>query len=67
VWHLYVKQQTRYESRYFFKFLPVKKVDELAVTSNKLSNNLAGLVASGLWPDVARRLPVGPSGQSESS
>jgi hypothetical protein len=30
------------------------------ITSNKLINNLEGLVTSGLWPDMACGLPVAP-------
>jgi hypothetical protein len=41
-----------------FKDLVVNKINELVVTSNKLTNYLAGLGRSGLGPDVARRLPV---------
>jgi hypothetical protein len=35
-------------------------MNELVVTSNKLTNNFAGLVASGLGPDVASGPPVLP-------
>jgi hypothetical protein len=44
----------------FFKSFAVRKINELAVTSNKLTNNFAGLITSGLGPDVARGPPVGP-------
>jgi hypothetical protein len=43
----------------FFRILRSEKNNELVVTSNKLTNNFAGLVTSGLRPDVARRPPVG--------
>jgi hypothetical protein len=43
-----------------FKHFRMKKVNEFVVTSNKLTNNFAGLVTSGLGPDVARRPPVAP-------
>jgi hypothetical protein len=33
-----------------FKFFGVRKINEPVVTSNKLTNNLAGLVISGLGP-----------------
>jgi hypothetical protein len=42
----------------FFTFFGVNKTNELAVTSNKLTNNFEGLVTSGLWPDVACGQPV---------
>jgi hypothetical protein len=45
-------------NRDFFKSFAVKKINELAATSNKLTNNFAGLVTNGLGPDVARELPV---------
>jgi hypothetical protein len=45
--HLYVKQQTR-----------GYKVNGFMINSNKLINNLEGLVTSGLWPDMACGLPV---------
>jgi hypothetical protein len=35
-----------------------KKINELAVTSNKLTENFAGLVTSGTEPGVARKPPV---------
>jgi hypothetical protein len=35
-------------------------VHELAVTGYKLTNNFAGLITSGLRPDLARETPVGP-------
>jgi hypothetical protein len=43
----------------FFKPFGAKKINELAVTSNKLTNNFPALITSGLEPDVACRLPVG--------
>jgi hypothetical protein len=43
---------------FFFRSFGVKKINELAVTSNKLTNNFAGLVRSGLGPDLARGPPV---------
>jgi hypothetical protein len=45
---------------FFFKFLGVKKLNEPVVTGNKLKHNFAGLITSGLGPNVARRPPVGP-------
>jgi hypothetical protein len=44
----------------FFKLLGEMKINELVVTSNKLTNNFAGLVTSGLRPDVALGPPVLP-------
>jgi hypothetical protein len=44
----------------FFKSFGIKKINELVVTCNKLTNNFVGLFASGLRPDVARGGPVGP-------
>jgi hypothetical protein len=41
-----------------FKSFGVKKINELVVTSNKLTNNFASLVTNGLGPDVARGPPV---------
>jgi hypothetical protein len=41
-------------------YFAVKKINELVVTSNKLRNNLAGLVTSGLRPDLVRGPPVLP-------
>jgi hypothetical protein len=43
---------------FFFTSFGIKKINEPAVTSNKLTNNFAGLVASGLGTDVARGQPV---------
>jgi hypothetical protein len=43
----------------FFKSFGVKKINELVVTSNKLTNNVAGLVSGGLGLDVARGPSVG--------
>jgi hypothetical protein len=58
VWHLYVKQQTRKESRFVIS-LGSNKINELIVSSNKLTNNLAGLVTSFLESGVACGPPVG--------
>jgi hypothetical protein len=44
----------------FFKSFRVKKINERVVTRNKLTNNFTGLITTGLGPDVASRLPVGP-------
>jgi hypothetical protein len=44
----------------FFKFFGVKKMNEVIVSSNELTNSFAVLVTGGLGPDVARRSPVGP-------
>jgi hypothetical protein len=44
----------------FLKSFGVQKINELVVTVNKLTNHFAGLVISGLGPDVARGPPVGP-------
>jgi hypothetical protein len=44
----------------FFKSLGVKKVNELAATSNKLTNHFTGTATSGLGPGVDRELPVAP-------
>jgi hypothetical protein len=38
----------------------VKTINELVVTSNKLTNNFVGLVTSGIEPDLARGPPVAP-------
>jgi hypothetical protein len=43
----------------FFKSFGVEKINELVVTSYKLTNNFAGLITNGLGPDVARGPPVG--------
>jgi hypothetical protein len=40
-----------------FKSFGVKKINELVATSNKLTNNFAGLITSGLGLDVARGPP----------
>jgi hypothetical protein len=40
----------------FFKYFGENKIKKLAAISNKLKNNLAGLVTSGLGPDVAHSL-----------
>jgi hypothetical protein len=34
--------------------------NEFAVTTNKITNNFAGFITSGLGLDVSHRLPVGP-------
>jgi hypothetical protein len=44
----------------FFKSFGENKINELVATGNRLTNNLVGLVTSGLWPDVVRGPPVGP-------
>jgi hypothetical protein len=41
-----------------FKYFGVNKINETAVTTKKLTNNFAGLVSSGLRPDVASRPPA---------
>jgi hypothetical protein len=38
-----------------FKSFGMKEINELVVTSKKLTNNRAGLFTSGLGPDVAPR------------
>jgi hypothetical protein len=43
-----------------FKSFRVKKMNELIVTSNKLTNNFVGLLTSSLRPDVVRGPLVGP-------
>jgi hypothetical protein len=43
----------------FFKSFGVKKIIQFAVTTNKLTNNFADLVTSGLGSDVACGPPVG--------
>jgi hypothetical protein len=43
----------------FLKFFRAKKINELVVTNNKLTNDFSGLVTSGLRPDVAHGPPVG--------
>jgi hypothetical protein len=43
-----------------FLYLRAQKINELVVTSKKLTNNFAGLVTAGLGPDMARGPPVGP-------
>jgi hypothetical protein len=43
----------------FFKSIGAKKINELVVTGNELTNNFEGLVTSGLWPDVAHGQKVG--------
>jgi hypothetical protein len=45
---------------FFFRSFEENKINELVVTSNKLTNDFVGLVTSGLGPDVARGWPVGP-------
>jgi hypothetical protein len=44
----------------FFKSFSEKKINELVIASNKLTNSFAGLVTSGLGLNVACRPPVGP-------
>jgi hypothetical protein len=44
---------------FFYKSFRVNKLNELVVTSNKLTNNFAGLVTSYLGSDMARGPPVG--------
>jgi hypothetical protein len=44
----------------FFRSFRVKKVNELVVSNNKLTNNFMVLVTTGLGLDVACRPPVGP-------
>jgi hypothetical protein len=39
---------------FFFKSFEVKKINKFVITSNKLTNNFAGLVTSGLGPDATR-------------
>jgi hypothetical protein len=41
-----------------FLVLGENKINELAITSNKITNNFTGLVTSGLGPDVARGPPT---------
>jgi hypothetical protein len=41
------------EIRMIFKSFAAKKINELAVTSNKFANNFADLVTNDLGPDVA--------------
>jgi hypothetical protein len=41
-------------------FFSNSSTNELVVTSNKLTNNFAGLVTSDLAPDETRGPPVGP-------
>jgi hypothetical protein len=43
----------------FFKSFRGKNINEDVGTSNQLTNNFAGLVTSGLGPDVAFGPPVG--------
>jgi hypothetical protein len=50
--YLYVKQFSNPSKQ--------EKINELVVTSNKLTDNFAGLITSGLGPDVARGPPVVP-------
>jgi hypothetical protein len=42
-----------------FKSFGVKKTNGIVVTCNKLTNNFAGLLTSGLGLDMARRPPDG--------
>jgi hypothetical protein len=46
------------ESRFFSKSFGVRKINELVLTSNKLTNNFADLVTSGPGPGVAHGSPV---------
>jgi hypothetical protein len=47
------------KDQYFFSNPPeLRKQDKPAVTSNKLTNNFAVLITSGLEPDVARGQPT---------
>jgi hypothetical protein len=41
-----------------FNSFGVNKINELVVTGNRLTNNFAGLITSGLGLDVARGPPV---------
>jgi hypothetical protein len=41
------------------KSFGVKKINKLVVTGNRLTYDFAGLVTSGLGPDVTRGPPVG--------
>jgi hypothetical protein len=43
---------------FFIKFFGVKKINELVVTGEKLTNNTAGMVTSVIGPDVACGPPV---------
>jgi hypothetical protein len=43
-----------------YKSYKIRKINELTVTSNKSTDNFAGLLTSGLKPDVTRGPPVGP-------
>jgi len=56
---LYVRQQTKHESRFLLKSFGAKEVNELVVTSNKLTN-FADLITRDLGPDVARGPPAEP-------
>jgi hypothetical protein len=61
MWHLCAKQQTRYcKNHNFFKSFRVKNINELVITSDKLTNNFMGLVTNGLGSDMASKPPVGP-------
>jgi hypothetical protein len=51
----------------FYKSFGINKVNELVVTSNKLTNNFAGLVTSGLGPNVASGSPVLPRWYKKSN
>jgi hypothetical protein len=44
----------------FFIIIGAQKINELAVTSNNLTNNFVGLVASAFEPDVACGPPFLP-------
>jgi hypothetical protein len=43
-----------------FVILLSKEINEHVLSSNKVTNNFAGLITSDLGSDVVRRLPVGP-------
>jgi hypothetical protein len=54
-------QKAAYEIRNnFFRSFRMKKLNELAGISNKLTNNSRCLVTSGIGQRVAYGLPVGP-------
>jgi hypothetical protein len=58
VWHA-LKAAKEIKTTIFFMSFGLKKINRLIETSNKLTHNFAGLVTSGLRPDVARGQPVG--------
>jgi hypothetical protein len=54
-------RKAAYEIRITFsRFFGENKINELVVTSNKLTNNFTSLVTSSLGLDVALGPPVGP-------